>query len=234
MVPGFTPVLSGRSVATTPTVIFLTSGSSWTVPANWNGIGSSVECLGGGAGGAGGDQGGSGGGGGAYAMIPDLTLTPGATVSYAVGLGGGGGASDPDNSKTNGKPGGDTWFQATTTVLAKGGLCPTGGQASAGIGMTKYSGGNGVLATSDDRGYAAGGAAGRTGNGVNGSGSTGGAAGAGGGWTATSGATAAPGKGGNANAAGSLYGGGGGGGADDTNGKSGAQGIVVIRYYPFL
>lgn len=125
------------------TVIFLTSGSSWTVPVDC--FSATIECIGGGAGGVSGKNtdGWPGGGGGAYSKKNLLSLTPGTSISYQIGAGGG------SNSA-----GGDTWFKSTSDVLAKGAeagnnndnnYIPKGGQSSAGVGDVKYSGGNGGL-----------------------------------------------------------------------------------------
>ena len=46
----------------------------------------------------------SGGGGGAYSIISNVSLTPGASVTYAVGLGG------ANVSGNSGNPGGNTYF----------------------------------------------------------------------------------------------------------------------------
>lgn len=74
------------------TVIALTSGTSWSVPADWDDSNNSIHCIGGGVDGVAG-QGGNGsgfngqrgGGGGAYSTISNLNLTPGGSVTYAVG-----------------------------------------------------------------------------------------------------------------------------------------------------
>ncbi len=73
-----------------PTQIFLTANpgtgnQTWTVPVDWNSANNTIECIG--AGGDGGVQAGSGGGGGggAYAKVFNLSLTPGATITYSVG-----------------------------------------------------------------------------------------------------------------------------------------------------
>lgn len=127
-------------------VVFLTSGTSWTVPTDWTTSGSSVEVVGGGAGGNGGGYStGDGGGGGAYSKAINVALTAGNTVTYAVGAGG---ATDI--------AGGDTYFCnsiancasiAGTAVVAgaKGGTLSAGGAAASGIGTTKFSGGSGGL-----------------------------------------------------------------------------------------
>jgi len=131
------------------TTIFLTTGSSWTVPSNWNNANNIIECLGAGANGVGDSRNTNAGGGGAYAKIINLNLTPGANVSYHIGT--------PASS--------DTTFNGTSlgacSVGAKGAVGKIGGTAAASVGTTKYSGGNGQ--------YAGGGAAGPYGAGTNGS-----------------------------------------------------------------
>ncbi len=98
-----------------------------------------IECWGGGGGG--GNSVDSyyrvlaGGGGGAYSKKNSLAVVPGNSYNYFVG-----GQSQ------------DTWFKSTSDVLAKGGVSSVsnadgrsskaGGQASAGVGDVKYSGGN--------------------------------------------------------------------------------------------
>src|SRR5262249_33305791 len=138
----------------------LTSGTSFTVPDDWNNAANTIEAIGGG--GSGGAQNqvspintlATGGGGGAYSSVTNLSLVPGSPVSYN---GGAGGASvrTPDNGVAGqGIPGGDTWFSSTSTVLAKGGsggAAGTGGSLSGGaggpasgsIGFVKTSGGRG-------------------------------------------------------------------------------------------
>ena len=124
-----------------PETLYLTSGSTWTVPSDWNNAANKIEVIGGG--GAGYAGGGGGGGGGAYSSISNLTLTPGSTVSYNVGLGG-----------INFYSGGDTWFNGSSlsnaSVSAQGGGggwseagASLAGQASNSIGTTRYSGGDG-------------------------------------------------------------------------------------------
>ena len=120
------------------TKIFLTSGTSWTVPGDWNPGSNTIECIGGGAGGK--SNGGGGGGGGAYSKVSNLSLT--GSVTYQIGDGGGVNVA-----------GSDTWFNgaslAASSVGAKGGSLGiataggVGGLASAGTGTTKYNGGTG-------------------------------------------------------------------------------------------
>lgn len=248
-------LFGGKNISTTPTVLFLTSGTSWTVPSDWNntidgpgGYKSKVEVIGGGGGGGKGDvDGGCGGGGGAYSRIDNLSLTIGSSIPYSVGA-----------TVLNGTNGANTWFNGTSissaSVSAAGGLkggndggTPgVGGQASAGIGTTKYSGGTGGDGN-DTWAGSGGGAAGPGGNGGNGAvgnpATTPGGAGASGSWTSNpGGVTVNPGSGGLAGVSdgvgqpGNVYGGGGGGGDDDgdRNGGNGAQGIIIISYYPFI
>lgn len=167
-------------------IVFLTTvGSvlSWTVPATWNDADNTVEVIGGGGAG---DN--AGGGGGAYSAQTNLNLTPGGSVSYRVGSGG----------LTAGDDGSDTWFNGASfgasSVGAKAGTGGignntggTGGQASAGIGSVKFSGGDGgsgAAGAGSEGGGGGGGAAGPHGDGadggfVDGSGSDHGAGGGG-------------------------------------------------------
>ena len=116
---GATGVLNGSYVNQSCAVrqtqtIYLTSGTSWAVPADWNNASNKIEVIGGGGGGngGGGTGNGGGGGGGGYSAITNLTLTPGSTVSYNVGLGGA-------------AAGGNTWFNGSSlsnaSVSAQGG-----------------------------------------------------------------------------------------------------------------
>lgn len=212
---------------------------SWTAPAGVTSV--DVEVWG--AGGAGGgnptnQDGGGGGGGGGYSKVVNLAVVPGNTYTVTVGAGGTGGTG-------NGNAGGDSWFNSTITVLAKGGnggTAPTGGTggaggaggaAAAGIGAIKFSGGDGGTGRNSNtgRGGPGGSSAGTAANGTSGPTV----------W-ATAIAAAAPagggigGDGGNANrqngfAPASGNGGGGGGGAErNTTGGNGADGQVIISY----
>jgi len=239
-------VASGSQGNGTPKVIFLTSGTTWTVPSDWNSSNNSIETIGGGAGGAqgtsaSGGHGGAGGGGGAYSEISNLALTPGASITISIGSGGSAGVA----SGANPTAGGDTYFNGTSctgaSVCAKGGSAPTGngvyiggvgGAASSGVGGTKYSGGAGGSALSNKpEGGGGGGAAGPNGNGgaggstitFNGCGGGDGGGGNGGGSAGSSNPTTgncAGGAGGN-NVSGT---GGGAGGANAAQGSSGTNG----------
>lgn len=132
------------------TQVLVTSGISWTVPADC--ISAEVECIGGGQSG----NATNGGNGGDYAKVTAISLTPGASVTVQIGAGGAGVASGSQNAGT------DTKF--STVALAKG-----GGSASTDIGSTTFTGGAG------DASGAGGAAAGATGVGASASGMTPGA-----------------------------------------------------------
>lgn len=196
--------------ACAPVTLFLTTGSTWTVPADWNSANNTIRVIGSGSRGWGVTSNvKGGGGGGAYSAVSNLALTPGASVSFAVGVPGVVGAA-----------GGDTWFNgascAAASVCAKGGGAATriggvGGDAASGVGTVKYSGGSGGAggevgsgSTINGGGGGGGGAAGPHGNGM-----------AGGHGASSDGADGA-GGGGGAN--------GGGAGVDGTTGTSGGAG----------
>jgi len=141
-----------------------------------------VEGWGGGGGGCTGAavNGRPGGGGGAYSKIVNLPVTPGVPITVAIGTAGGAGIP--------GGNGGDTSVAAGVTLLAKGGVggpnndatFGTGGLASAGVGTTKFSGGDGAPRTGASGG-GGGSSGGTAANGNPGVGIVGGAAVAGGG-----------------------------------------------------
>lgn len=224
-------------------VIFITAGSSWTVPDDWNAKANTIECIG--AGGGGYPQGAQawGGGGGAYSRISNIALTPGQIISYNVGAGG------PANSSTI--DGGDTWFNGTglssASVSAEGGY--TGFYGGAGwfsysIGEFGFDGGAGGSTTSVSGG---GGAGGKSGVGSPGTTAPGSANGnttpgntAGAEYTATNTwngtaytnttPTGGAGGGGNSASVGANYGGG--GGSTLTVGQAGAPGLIIVTYLP--
>lgn len=234
--------------------ITLTSGTSWTVPSDWNNSDNVIHAIGGGGGGDGsGSAGqGDGAGGGAYARLDNHTLTPGASVSYSIGAFGVRGTAS-----SQGSAGGDTTFDGSNLV-AHGGmegngaidtLDDSGGQPVFSTGDVKYEGGSGRGANSSTQGGAGGGAAGKSGAGgdaltYNISSERGGDPGAGGALNPNDGA--GPGRGGNCAPNGAVgdqgdnYGGGGGGGASSVSkgsstmrGGHGAQGVIVIEYEPY-
>lgn len=214
-------------------------------------ISAEVWGAGGGGGGvsiAGGVADGGGGGGGAYSKKA-LTIING--NSYTVTVGSGGVKGDGAGT-INGAAGGDSWFQTSGTVLAKGGsggtggpsngtdgVGGTGGIAGSGIGDTTFSGGTGsngfrTNGNATANGGGGGGAAGSVGNGGSSSGSLTGGAGNGtnSGNGGNGGSTTAGTVAGNV---GNNFGAGGAGGAaasvsSTTTGGNGAGGLVVISY----
>lgn len=247
--------------------IFLTSGTTWTVPSNWNNSNNTIHVIGGGGGGVTGNvgnsgasaTGGGGGGGGAFASVSNVTLTPGSTVTVAIGAGG-----------SAGNAGGDTYFCNSTAncaningsavvVGAKGGSGASGtsggagGLASSSIGTTTRNGGTGGTAggSNGNGGSGGGGGAGAAGvnavgnngsAGLSGSGNSGGGGGAGGQGNGTfGGAGGSAGLGNNGNGGtggdGSEFdgthgsgGGSGGGGGGDRNGAGGGDGGTAGLY----
>lgn len=149
--------------------IFLTSGTSWTVPAGWNSANNSIEAIGGGGGGGGGftDASGSGGGGGGgaggggYSKATNITLTPSDVITIAVGAGGtaapadGSGGAGGDTYLCNSSSGCANITDSAVVIGAKGGgagspgtsstggPAGTGGVATSGIGTTRFNGGTG-------------------------------------------------------------------------------------------
>ena len=121
--------------------IYLTASGTWTVPADWNSSSNSIETIGGGGHSGTSNIGGGGGGGGAYAKISNLSLTPGASVTYRVIA-----TSDTvfNSAATTcgGAPTPSVCAKAGTT--ASGGTNGTGGTAAASVGTTKYSGSDGA------------------------------------------------------------------------------------------
>jgi len=190
------------------TTIFITSGTTFSAPADWPGTADSVECIGGGGGGTGGgaDQIEGGGGGGAYSKATNVSVANGATLQ--VGGGGSGGASG--STLNSGSSGTDTWFNgaslAASSCGAKAGVGGTngvggaGGASASGVGSTKNSGGSGGAGSSTAGGEGGGGAGGPNGIGAAGGGSNSGLGVGGGG------------------------GGGNGGGTGGSNNASGGQG----------
>lgn len=217
----------------------LTATGSWTAPDGINAV--KVECwAGGGAGGGGRTTSGAGGGGGAggcYVTSKAYTVIPGNTYTVTVGAAG----AHSTGSFTDGSlagSGGDTWFDSTSGVVAKGGAGGTNktvsGAGAAGtgsttgcIGDTSLAGGNGAAGTTSIGG-GGGGGAGSTGAGGNASGSTAGTGTSVGGGNGSTGVSAA-------NAAAATAAGGGGGGARASSsttrtGGDGARGQVVLTW----
>ena len=218
-------------------IILLTTvgPGSWTVPQYC--LFAQISCIGGGAGGwtPSTSDFGAGGGAGAFSQTNNIFLTPGATVYFNVGSGGG--------AKT---AGGDTWLNKSANsapavvangAMAKGGspgaadgISPgviggVGGAASACIGDIKYSGGaGGGCDTISNGGGGGGGAAGPWGAGKDGGSTANTDYGSGGGGSDGGASTAGENSSGGSAGAGGLGTGGTGSGASGVGGAGSAGG----------
>jgi len=244
--------IAGIAPTTDEFIYVLDTGTSFTVPADWNSSNNEIHLFAGGGGGRGGaytapnSGGGAGGGGGGYTKVSNLTLTPSSSVSYAIGAGGGTGSS-----------GGNTTFNAGAHTTTGGGgavgnaTSSTGGTAGTGSTFNGGAGGAGSLNTVSNGGACAGGGGGAGGplgvgaNGGNASLTAGGGGGGNGGGTNGSNATSsAGGNGGNNNAGvgggagstssgvagtGGFSGGGGGGGYLNATGSRGSVGVDIAK-----
>ena len=224
------------------TQIVLTSGTTWTVPADFDPNSNTVECIEGGQTGRGGGTGtksagatgGRSGQGGRFEGITNFQVSPGDSCTISIGAVSASHASTATNNPT--------WISKTGTlpVLSSDGCIASG---SAPVGDFGNNGAPGILGNGNSGGT---GGAGKNGGG------------AGGNNGAASGATAgsmspawtggyAPGSGGIYNSgsgnggAGNPYGAGGasGGGGGSGNkpggtGGVGTQGIIVISYTPYV
>src|SRR5690554_3022138 len=132
----------------TQDTVILTTGTSWTIPADADPSSISIECWGAGGGGAyttNSKSAGGGGGGGAYAQKTFTSFTIGQEINYEIGTGGSGG--------TGTNAGGDTWFfeDDAAGVKAQGGrgvandskTGAAGGSGAASFGDTVFNGGKG-------------------------------------------------------------------------------------------
>jgi hypothetical protein len=237
---------------TTQTAYLLTSGTTWTVPSDWNNTNNTIHMIGAGGGGAtsavsGNNRAaGGGGGGGGYTVVTNFSSTPSSSINYAIGSGGtatitAGSTTWNSSAYTAGGGGAGT---ATTTPTSAGGAGGTGTFA----GGTGGAGGFGTAANTGYGGGAGGGAGGP--NGVGGAGGTGfgsitGTAKAGGGGGGNGGGSAGgnassglQGNGGNnlggtgggvGNGVSGTFGGGGAGGVNATVGGSGGAGIDIAN-----
>lgn len=177
-------------------ILTVASVSPWVVPADFGPV-NTIEALG--AGGGGDTSGAFGGaGGGEYAAVDDLSLMPGTSVAFTVGMHGAGTVD-----------GGATQFKDGSTLVAKGGKSGSNG----GAGGT---GGTGSITKDGGAGGAISGA-----GGGGGGGGAGGGAGAG---IAGSPGTTAGGRGGDGDASTPLAGLGGDGGAPGNDGSPGGAG----------
>jgi hypothetical protein len=235
------------------TTIFLTAGTSWTVPGDFNPSSNTIEAIGGGGAGndGSGSIGGQGGRGGGYSKISNFNPGVSSSIAYQIGLGGG-------TTGAGTTPTANTWFKDATTLVAPGDSASTTNS----VGDVKFAGGGRGTIGGQPTGSGGGGAAGPNGAGVNGSNSgatNGGAGGAGDAGSGGAGGTVSAGGGnpGSAGAefdathgcgggaagggngsfnggAGGNYGGAGGGGGITGLAGAGKNGIIIITYVPLV
>jgi hypothetical protein len=130
-------------VAASTNTIYLTTGSSWTVPADWNSSNNTIQCIGAGGGGAVGvanGVGGAAGGGGAYAIKSNLSLTGGGSVTYHIAPGGDNGATDTYFNGAASSTASLACSSGSNALVDAGGA---GATTAHSIGDTKYAGGAG-------------------------------------------------------------------------------------------
>jgi hypothetical protein len=123
----------------------LTSGTSYTVPAGVTYI--NVTLRGGGGGGGGGTSASGVGqsGLGGQIVSSTLTVTPGASIAYAIGAGGAFGNNVPNS----GSAGGNTTFTGATTALGGAGGPKSGAAGEVGTNyLNAMNGGTGGQAAS--------------------------------------------------------------------------------------
>ena len=226
------------------TQIVLTSGTSWTVPDDFDPNSNTVECIEGGTDGnkgqngrlaskapTGGD-GGDSGAGGRFQGINNFQVNPGDVCTINIGASAGGSTGHSAPSPKN-----PTWISKTGSIPT---ITSDGCSASTASPVGDYGNNGGPAQTGSSNsgstggsGKAGGGAGGRNGAG---SGATPGA------MTVPWDGGIGPGTGGAAGGVGgaaSNYGGGGGSGKGGngpntagSNGGAGTQGVIVIRYTP--
>ena len=195
-------------------VYVLETGSSWTVPSNFNTSNNTIHLFGGGGGGAG-SRGqttnafsGSGGGGGGYTRVTNASLS--GSVSYSVGSGGPGGTGS-GTAVGSGTSGNATTFSSSTAGGGGGGTT-SGGAGGTGTTFNGGAGGSGVNSSSG--GAVSGGGGGGTGGPLG--------IGAQGGTSTSTGASSAGGAGGGGNGGGTAGGNGGGFSAFGNGGNNNA------------
>ncbi|MEK7156339.1 MAG: hypothetical protein AAB790_00855 [Patescibacteria group bacterium] len=125
------------------TTVYLTSGTGWTVPSDWNSSNNTIEVIGGGGAGSNGIcnpgcTGGNGGGGGEYRKVTNIPLS--GTVTYSVGIAG----SSCSGASCTGGTGGDTYF--CNSALANGNNCSNIGGTAVVVGAKGGTGGVSISA----------------------------------------------------------------------------------------
>jgi hypothetical protein len=221
------------------TTVFLVSGTSWTVPSDWNSAANTVEAIGGGEfGESGADNqfvnGGAGGIGAYYCKISNFSATSGNSVPIAIGSNLG--TDTKFNTSSLVAPGGGSATTPVGTVQNAGGaggvdnaanLNGGGGGGAGGpngVGAAGQNTSSGITGGTGDSGH--GGTGGTNANGSNGT-EFDASHGSGGGGSGATAGTGSAWNGGNYGA-----GGGGGDGLDGSAGGNGGPGIIVITYTP--
>lgn len=146
----------------------LTAESPWTVPTGVTSV--QIEIWGAGASGGGWNVSACGGGAGGYSKLNALSVTPGNTVTFTIGVGGA-----PQGTSGFGQAGTASTSSGMTANGGAGGSTTGGAGGTASGGDVNTSGGNGVTWVSGTNGKAGG----NSPNGGTGGGDTGGAGNAG-------------------------------------------------------
>lgn len=156
-------IFQAYSAGISPKVYLVETGSTWTVPSDFNPSNNIVHLIGGGGGGARGSisnsrAGGGGGGGGGYTRVINFAGFQGTQINFSVGAGG-----------ITTTSGGSTIFaQYTAGGGGGGGLGSSWDRGAAGVGST-FNGGQGgfgyVRLDYNNSGAGGGGAGGPLGNG---------------------------------------------------------------------
>jgi hypothetical protein len=208
---------------TTTEASIISSGTSWTVPANFNSADNIIYLIGGGGGGSGSGisgasrrAGGGAGGGAAFTRLSNVTLNPNSSYTVAIGAGGSGGVSG--STSTGGNGGITTLNDGTNTYTANGG---TGGSINATTTPPTSTGGAGGTAQTVSGLITSAFAGGKGGNGSVTSATQSNSGGGGGGAGGPNGVGGAGGNGAGNSTSASLQAGGGGGNGGGTAGGNG-------------
>lgn len=214
---------------------YLTSGTSWTTPADWTDSGATIEAIGAGGDGAAGTNStnaGAGGGGGEYEQITTPGLAPGAVYDIHIPAGGDGASASGTYVKNGAGGGGSIIVEAKNGDNASDATAGAGGTGGTGDSSNDGgAGGAGGSGTTNDSGGGGGGSAGPSGIGKGGGAGVGattrGGGGGGGsnGGSSTAGSTTASASGGDGGeGSGGSGAGAGGTGKNSNNAQSGTNG----------
>lgn len=215
---------------------YITSGSTWNVPSDWNDASNTIEAIGAGGDGAistGSANAGGGGGGGEYRRAADVNLPEGGTVDINIPSGGDGSGADGAWMKDTDGGGGTKVIEAMNGANGSGISGGSGGTGGTGSDAN-YDGGTGGdttdLNNTAGSGGGGGGSAGPSGAGKDGGTGTGSNSNGGGGGGGSNGGSSTVGSGnsgttgGDGGAGNGGSGGGGGGTADNSDAGDGSNG----------